>query len=32
MGVAFNLYHEEMKRGVVNKFKSLTSTFVSMLK
>ncbi|CAD8096428.1 unnamed protein product [Paramecium sonneborni] len=32
MGAAFNLYHEELKKGAVNKFKPLTGTFVSMLK
>ncbi|CAD8066422.1 unnamed protein product [Paramecium primaurelia] len=32
MGAAFNLYHEELKKGAVNKYKPLTGTFVSMLK
>ncbi|CAD8201080.1 unnamed protein product [Paramecium octaurelia] len=32
MGAAFNLYHEELKRGAVYKYKPLTGTFVSVLK
>jgi AP-4 complex subunit epsilon-1 len=32
MGAAFNLYHEELKRGIVTKYKPLAGTFVSMLK
>ena len=32
MGAAFNLYHEELKRGHVQKYKGQASNFVSMLK
>lgn len=32
MGTAFNLYHEELKKGNIQKYKSLAPTFVSMLK
>lgn len=32
MGAALNLYHEELKRGNVTKYKGMTSNFVSLLK
>ena len=32
MGAALNLYHEELKRGNISKYKNLASNFVAMLK